>query len=990
MSTSTKISSRSAVAKLLRCSFLALLLSHAFGVEASDIKWDKGTEWSGHDVINGETNINDRVYYSPASNSDFIPKNVSNAAGKLNVSGEGYGIQFRKGVYVAAADHSRGEINITDGGTLEHADGSTFQGGEAGPFDIGGRNDTSSTCATGIVTVAGGYLYNKGGPFRIGAGTGTDNFGKVVLSSGLIEHSATNDFSVGYRSGATGLLEITGGSAVISNSHFRVGYESSARGIVDMTGGSLAIVSNAFAGVNTASYGEMNLSGGKVDINGGAFIIGNGSSSTGLVSVSGATLAVTNRNGYIRIGNGANSVARFELSSGSVYAYEVSAGQSANSHGDLVVSGGAMSVKNKATIGVNGEGRFVVSDGTVSIPSGIYLCNKANANGSLEVSGGTVDSNSLFFGVEGEGTCNAVIGGGTGTGTLELSDQVRFASNATTANKVERLTLLPNGVLKANLIRAVNETVSNDSKVVFNGGTLKPYSTPNGTSWLQRDASGKLVYEIAAGGATFDTGVQNAKIAVPLSRAAGVAKPAITKNGAGTLTFTDRALDGIEIKVDEGAGPVVVTNGTSYFCGSHTIVDSENSNDSFVRLVYSASEQFAWGTPSIVYKADFRSAKLTVGVTHADPTATWTLTFGGRNFVGTYENGTVTFELTELVPGAACAYSIHASGGSQEDFVGTSRVAKENSGWVNEDYEHSGTGTWTAQPSYDSSTHVAPLSNNSFAAISAAGGIVTFTNVVEFCDFADTSVEITAGAKGGVRLANENNETVFQVYTRINNTPGWLTVQGEGLTPSAEEMYTVVSTFDLLAQDYSVWVGNVQLKNGGNGNFPFANSGSSIQTVEYKGSCNFKSLTGSFYSTNIIVRVSSDNVAVGSGFVSDYLSGKTVAEAEELLAPDSATKCDNGLNYFECYSLGLNPTVEMSKPLLHIVPTSDGKFRISLGNSVNPPDNVRLDIKLMSSTDVNGTYAERTDAGTAPEFTVAPSAEQTVEFFRLEIDIAGK
>ena len=215
-------------------------------------------------------------------------------------------------------------------------------------------------------------------------------------------------------------------------------------------------------------------------------------------------------------------------------------------------------------------------------------------------------------------------------------------------------------------------------------------------------------------------------------------------------------------------------------------------------------------------------------------------------------------------------------------------------------------------------------------------------------------------------------------------------MSGEGLTPLAEDRYTVVTAFDLPAQTYSVWVGNAQLKNGGNGNFPFANSGSSIQTVDYKGSCNFKSLTGSFYSTNIIVRVSADDVAVGSDFVSDYLCDKTVAEAEALLAPDSAEKCENGLNYFECYSLGLDPTSEMSKPLLHIAPTSDGRFRISLGSSVNPPDNVRLDIKLMSSTDVNGTYAERTDAGTAPEFTVAPSAEQTVEFFRLEIDISGK
>lgn len=125
-----KIIPLTAVAKMLRYSPLVLGLSIAFGVEASDIEWDNGTEWSGHDVIIGETNINDRVYYSPASNSDFIPKNWSNAEGTLNVSGEGNGIQFRKSVYVAAADHSRGEINITNGGTLEHADGSTFEGGE--------------------------------------------------------------------------------------------------------------------------------------------------------------------------------------------------------------------------------------------------------------------------------------------------------------------------------------------------------------------------------------------------------------------------------------------------------------------------------------------------------------------------------------------------------------------------------------------------------------------------------------------------------------------------------------------------------------------------------------------------------------------------------------------------------------------------------------------------------------------------------------------
>ena len=98
-----------------------------------------------------------------------------------------------------------------------------------------------------------------------------------------------------------------------------------------------------------------------------------------------------------------------------------------------------------------------------------------------------------------------------------------------------------------------------------------------------------------------------------------------------------------------------------------------------------------------------------------------------------------------------------------------------------------------------------------------------------------------------------------------------------------------------------------------------------VSAVAYKGTGEFTSLNGSFVSDEISVKVDADDVAVSSAFISEYLGGKTVAEATTLLAPDS-TRNANGCNYFESYALGLNPTNAEDKLVVDVTTDASGNF----------------------------------------------------------------
>lgn len=150
----------------------------------------------------------------------------------------------------------------------------------------------------------------------------------------------------------------------------------------------------------------------------------------------------------------------------------------------------------------------------------------------------------------------------------------------------------------------------------------------------------------------------------------------------------------------------------------------------------------------------------------------------------------------------------------------------------------------------------------------------------------------------------------------------------------------------------------------------------------------------------VLTVASSDVTVDGITISSDWISEKGLSDVatqkgttvDALLATNSTIKAANGYNYFACYTLGLDPTDANSTPKVAIVQGANGTFTVSLGG-VDLADGVAIDLKLLSTTDLNQDFAEKTaevtTSGTGEDKKFAFNATSVTgcEFFKLQIDI---
>jgi len=397
------------------------------------------------------------------------------------------------------------------------------------------------------------------------------------------------------------------------------------------------------------------------------------------------------------------------------------------------------------------------------------------------------------------------------------------------------------------------------------------------------------------------------------------------------------------------------------------------------------------------YMADYTSAKTVTATVSA--AGTYTLTVGDKDYNATAEtaNSTITFNnVTGLSLGSNVNYTITAGGTASGTYNGNTTVGNVTPGWVQEDSTHtgnSGTGTWATPVTYTDSK--ATISDNTYTANTAGNGIVTLTTVVKFGDEADPEVRVGDDAQAAIRIQTVESTPRFQVYgkTEANGTAAWQTITT--VQAEAETTYMVSLTINYTTGTFtaSVQASGAESATPLGGTWYLATDASKISAVAYKGTGEFTSLNGSFVSGDIAVTVKSPNdVAVSSAFISQYLGDETVADATALLAPDSTTKAANGCNYFESYALGLNPEVATDKPIVSATPNADGGFTVKLtnseGNALEPAGNVSLTYKLMSGDTPNGLTEDHSQ--TAAEFTIDPSKNGVVKYYKIEVNIGAK
>ena len=408
-----------------------------------------------------------------------------------------------------------------------------------------------------------------------------------------------------------------------------------------------------------------------------------------------------------------------------------------------------------------------------------------------------------------------------------------------------------------------------------------------------------------------------------------------------------------------------------------------------------------------------------VGYTNANVRATvggagtYTLTVGTHNYQQTADAaGVITFEnvdVTGVSTEAGVAYTITASAGASGSTHGTSPKQSSgtvtDTGWMAWSDGGSKVGSWdpVAGPSYSEGVAAFSGTNTYSAAWVSTGEVVTVTTTVQFGDVADESIAIDADAQAAIRIGTDN---VFQVYA--GPTPAWVNVYNDELgAPEGDTQYGVSVKLDYTKQTYGVDITKeattYSLTTATDvASFPLAKNASAMQKVSYLGAGSFISLSGEYvsagYTADIGTGGSATNVVVSSDFVNHYLSGIKASEVAAALSP-SATgdqyKGKNGYNFFTCYALGLDPTVEEDKPEVRVETTVDGQFVVTLvdgnGDPIVGAANVALTLKFQKGDDPNHLTTETTSSFQNGSATIDPTGMTgNVQYYKVQVDIGAK
>lgn len=223
---------------------------------------------------------------------------------------------------------------------------------------------------------------SSGGILNVIAGT-------VMLDSGLLDCSTTTAAKIGSSSSTSGNLALNGGAMRVFQIHFgetggslgtldlsngtfncsslfTLGQNVGATGVVSVAGGKL-IITNDLTRVGNLGTGLISISGGEANF---AFLsVGDNIDSSGIVSMSGGKLVITPRttNDWLRVGNYGNASLNINGGIAAVFS-EFHIADNASSTGIVSVMGGQLTATNYITaIGRYGVGDMIVSNSFVQL-----------------------------------------------------------------------------------------------------------------------------------------------------------------------------------------------------------------------------------------------------------------------------------------------------------------------------------------------------------------------------------------------------------------------------------------------------------------------------------------------------------------------------------------------------------------------------------------------------------------------------------------------
>lgn len=481
-----------------------------------------------------------------------VSDNAANdLGGRLDVSGGVLNVTNRLTVGGGWADNNDAVMNVT-GGRVNAA--SLFTG-DCGSWN--GKKDTINVSGAGTTVAVGG------GNVRFSNYNGGTTFVNITDGAKFTKEAGNNV----YVGTGKATLNVNSASVEINCQETMIGVDGSGVGTINLT--------NADWRSGTLHVGRGTGGTGVVDISGGTTVLTNsewyGTVNLGWGASSGTMYVRDNADvtvyGWTGFGRDAGSHGVFEMSSGSFNVVNDNVvigndGPNADgrSYGEMVLSGGTFACNN-FYVGNQGDGVAVLSGGTLSPRNGINVGTGTNGVGTLTVSGATVSNGgNLTIGDNGTGTVHVTSGTlangadiyvgvrGVGVltidgGTVSCTYWLDFNRSSESTAEGATVNLNAGGILNIGLIHNSGTT---QGTLNWNGGTFKPndvyeYIFEGGTA-------DKITVNVKSGGAVLDTNGKDRSVSVAL-----VGEGAFIKRGAGTCWIKQAASLGRGIAVEAGA-----------------------------------------------------------------------------------------------------------------------------------------------------------------------------------------------------------------------------------------------------------------------------------------------------------------------------------------------------------------------------------------------------------------------------------------------------
>jgi T5SS/PEP-CTERM-associated repeat protein len=278
---------------------------------------------------------------------------VTQTGGSINASAEG---EVPGAYYIGSASGQTGTYSVSGGSIL-----------------TGGRAIIGTNGGTGVFTLSGASNYTGDGGRRTDIGNGAGSIGTLNVLSG--SQWTVNDWMIVGRAG-TGTLNVSGTDSQVNvNGQFFIGDIGGGVGTATFSNGATVTGSGEFIVGNGGSTGALTITD-TAAINSQQFFVGNGGGSTGTYTMQGGT---NTSNSWVVVGRSqGNGTASLE--NNAVWT-KVGGGNFAIGDGFGGDSTGVLTIKDTAHLDIQGGELWVGAEGSFA------------SNGTLNVNGGTVDTN---------------------------------------------------------------------------------------------------------------------------------------------------------------------------------------------------------------------------------------------------------------------------------------------------------------------------------------------------------------------------------------------------------------------------------------------------------------------------------------------------------------------------------------------------------------------------------------------------------------------